>query len=70
MGGSPAQVPERYGDGSPAERVPIGVPQVLLVGGQDRNWGRQDARTTPGRPPPAIRSLDSSRTLRLGTSMS
>lgn len=39
MGGSPDQVPERYRDVSPAVMVPIGVPQVLLVGGQDRSWG-------------------------------
>ena len=39
MEGSPERVPERYGDVSPALLLPIGVPQVLLVGGQDRNWG-------------------------------
>ena len=39
MGGSPDRVGERYRDVSPALLLPIGVPQVLLVGGQDRNWG-------------------------------
>ena len=39
MGGSPASVAERYRDASPALLLPIGVPQVLLVGGQDQNWG-------------------------------
>jgi acetyl esterase/lipase len=39
MSGSPERVPERYRDVSPALLVPIGVPQVLLVGAQDRNWG-------------------------------
>ena len=39
MGGSPASVPERYRDVSPALMIPIGVPQVVIIGGQDRNWG-------------------------------
>ncbi len=39
MGGPPERVGERYRDVSPALLLPIGVPQVLLVGGQDRNWG-------------------------------
>ncbi|HEX5076985.1 MAG TPA: alpha/beta hydrolase [Gemmatimonadaceae bacterium] len=39
MGGSPASVPERYGDVSPALMIPIGVPQVVIIGAQDRNWG-------------------------------
>jgi acetyl esterase/lipase len=39
MGGSPASVPERFRDVSPALMLPIGVPQVLVVGAQDRNWG-------------------------------
>ena len=39
MGGSPELVPERYRDVSPALLLPIGVPQILLVGAQDRNWG-------------------------------
>jgi pimeloyl-ACP methyl ester carboxylesterase len=32
-------VAERYRDVSPAMLVPIGVPQVLVIGEQDRNWG-------------------------------
>jgi acetyl esterase/lipase len=39
VGGSPEQVPERYRDVSPAQLLPIGVPQVLVVGGQDRGFG-------------------------------
>ena len=39
MGGSPAAVPERYRDVSPALFIPIGVPQVVIIGGLDRNWG-------------------------------
>src|SRR5687768_5292570 len=39
MGGSPERVPGRYRDVSPAQMLPIGVPQVLVVGGQDRTFG-------------------------------
>ncbi|HEY2387827.1 MAG TPA: alpha/beta hydrolase [Candidatus Binatia bacterium] len=35
MGGTPAQVPERYVSGSPAELLPLGVPQLLLHGRDD-----------------------------------
>jgi len=35
MGGSPDAVPERYAAVSPAERLPIGVPVVLVDGGHD-----------------------------------
>jgi acetyl esterase/lipase len=35
MGGSPAQVPERYEAGSPSERLPLGVPALLVHGGRD-----------------------------------
>jgi acetyl esterase/lipase len=35
LGGSPAEVPERYNLGSPASRLPIGVPQVLIHGTVD-----------------------------------
>jgi acetyl esterase/lipase len=35
MGGSPQDVPERYASGSPAELLPIGVPQVLIHGTAD-----------------------------------
>jgi acetyl esterase/lipase len=36
MGGSAAEVPERYADASPIERVPIGVPQLLVHGDADQ----------------------------------
>jgi acetyl esterase/lipase len=32
MGGTPAQKPERYADASPIKLLPLGVPQVLVVG--------------------------------------
>ena len=32
MGGSPAEVPERYRDVSPRELLPLGVPQLLVQG--------------------------------------
>lgn len=35
MGGSPDEVPDRYGCASPAELLPLGVPQVLLHGRRD-----------------------------------
>lgn len=36
MGGTPDEVPARYGMGSPAELLPLGVRQVLLLGNEDR----------------------------------
>jgi acetyl esterase/lipase len=36
MGGTVAEVPERYADASPIERVPIGVPQLLVHGEADQ----------------------------------
>jgi acetyl esterase/lipase len=38
MGGSPAEVPERYAAGSPAQLVPVGTPQILLNGVHDSSW--------------------------------
>jgi acetyl esterase/lipase len=35
MGGLAAEVPERYADASPIERVPVGVPQLLVHGDAD-----------------------------------
>lgn len=35
MGGTPAQVPERYAGASPAELLPLGVPQALVHGTAD-----------------------------------
>lgn len=31
MGGTPAEVPDHYRDGAPAERLPLGVPQYLVA---------------------------------------
>ncbi len=36
LGGSPAEVPERYRQGSPIELLPLGVPQRLVHGARDR----------------------------------
>lgn len=35
VGGTPADVPERYAQGSPIELLPIGVPQHLINGARD-----------------------------------
>lgn len=35
LGGSPAEVPERYAQASPAEMLPLAVPQILLHGDLD-----------------------------------
>jgi acetyl esterase/lipase len=35
LGGTPAEVPERYAAASPAERLPLGVPVLLVHGGRD-----------------------------------
>ena len=35
LGGPPEDVPDRYGDASPAARLPLGVPQLLVHGGRD-----------------------------------
>jgi acetyl esterase/lipase len=35
LGGSPEEVPERYAAASPAARVPLGVPQLLVHGRRD-----------------------------------
>lgn len=37
LGGTPAEVPERYALASPAERLPIGVPMLLVHGEDDGN---------------------------------
>ena len=39
MGGSAESFPDRYRDVSPALLAPIKVPQIVVVGGQDRSWG-------------------------------
>jgi acetyl esterase/lipase len=35
LGGSPDRVPERYSTASPAELLPLGIPQVLIHGDRD-----------------------------------
>jgi acetyl esterase/lipase len=35
LGGTPDEVPERYAAASPAELLPLGVPQLLVHGGRD-----------------------------------
>jgi acetyl esterase/lipase len=35
LGGTPGEVPERYGAASPADRLPLGVPALLVHGGRD-----------------------------------
>ena len=39
MGGSPADLPDRYAAASPMQLAPIPVPQLLIVGALDRSWG-------------------------------
>lgn len=38
MGGSPEQRPERYAIASASELVPIGIPQLLVIGSHDKAW--------------------------------
>jgi acetyl esterase/lipase len=38
LGGSPDSQPDRYAMGSPMNLVPLGVPQILILGQQDDNW--------------------------------
>ncbi len=37
LGGTPAQVPDRYASGSPFDRLPLGLPQALIHGTSDTN---------------------------------
>ena len=45
LGGSPSEVPERYRDASPAEMLPLGIKQVLIIGAQDTIVRPQHNRT-------------------------
>lgn len=36
LGGTPAQVPERYRAGSPSAHLPLGIPQHLIIGTEDQ----------------------------------
>jgi len=44
MGGSPAEYPERYRWGDPMQLAPDGVPQVLVIGSHDSDWGPSGRR--------------------------
>ncbi|HKO67715.1 MAG TPA: alpha/beta fold hydrolase [Burkholderiaceae bacterium] len=48
LGGSPTDVPERYRDASPAEMLPLGGKQVLIIGAQDTIVKPQHNRTFAG----------------------
>ena len=39
IGGSPVEMPHRYAAVTPAQLVPLGVPQILVVGQHDDFWG-------------------------------
>jgi len=39
MGGSPSDQPGRYASASPMRLAPIAVPQLLVIGAHDKNWG-------------------------------
>ncbi len=39
MGGSPKEHPDRYAAASPMQLAPIGVPQTLVIGAYDSDWG-------------------------------
>jgi len=45
LGGTPAMVPDRYAHASPKQLVPLGVPQVLLLGEFDDNMPRPQAES-------------------------
>ena len=38
MGGSPEEFPDRYAIGSVTELVPLGLPQIVLIGSYDFAW--------------------------------
>lgn len=44
MGGSPAEYPDRYRLGDPMQLAPEGVPQVVIVGKHDSDWGPSGLR--------------------------
>lgn len=39
MGGSPTEVPQHYGWGSPMRLAPVDIPQRLMIGKYDAYWG-------------------------------
>jgi acetyl esterase/lipase len=43
MGGSPDLYPERYAAAMPSRLLPLGVPQKLIVGRHDSDWGEFSA---------------------------
>lgn len=38
MGGSPEQYPQRYQAGSGTDRLPLSVPQYIVIGEHDKSW--------------------------------
>ena len=50
LGGSPAEVPERYAQASPIQRLPIATPQRLLHGTRTRTCPSQSASALPKLP--------------------
>lgn len=39
MGGPPEHFPARYAAASPSKHIPIGMPQIVLIGAHDDDWG-------------------------------
>ena len=62
MGGGPDEVPERYASASPAARLPLDVPQLLLHGRRDDTVPIEMSRTY------AARARDAGDTIELGAS--
>ena len=39
IGGSPEVFPDRYHQATPSRLAPLGIPQIVIVGEQDSDWG-------------------------------
>ena len=39
IGGSPEAFPDRYHQATPSRLAPLGIPQIVIVGEQDSDWG-------------------------------
>ena len=64
MGGSPQRYANRYAAGSASERLPLGVPQHLIIGDHDSSWAAVgnryfDAARAAGDPVSKIRAPES-----------